>query len=292
MFSLTADVLAQHDELIQTIEAEDLSDNTTTTASEEEELDNNHNDDDEAEQQDAELKTASRSEHGSCLMMENPVLPFTNSMMKTLHATTGGDVSSASPTTPESSLCPITTSSCTSQEEVMLTEDTHVWYFAYGSNMNVAQLLDRVGSYVERCCLRLDGYDLTFNKIAYSKSVQHGRRKIGYANLRLSSSSGNAVYGVGYKITFRQLLRMDLYEVGYDRKRVTAHTRDGTATIDCFVYVAQHDAVDEYAGLKPTENYMKDLLGCAGIVPEWYVEKLKTVPTASAAAAQKSFFLT
>jgi gamma-glutamylcyclotransferase (GGCT)/AIG2-like uncharacterized protein YtfP len=82
----------------------------------------------------------------------------------------------------------------------------NVWYFAYGSNLKVAQMKDRVGDIKlsKRAIAR--NYKLIFN--AYSKKNWHGYT----ANIRYTGSFQDKVKGVVYHITDEQLRKLQDFE--------------------------------------------------------------------------------
>ena len=65
-----------------------------------------------------------------------------------------------------------------------------VWHFAYGSNMNRAQMLSRTGKILEEHNASLPNYEVRFNK----------KVRGGTAGANIQPSSGKTVHGVLYKI--------------------------------------------------------------------------------------------
>ncbi len=81
----------------------------------------------------------------------------------------------------------------------------NVWYFAYGSNVKLAQLKERIGEFKlsKRSILR--NYKLVFN--VYSKTWQ------GYtANIQETGHYEDKVLGVVYHITDTQLGKLQSFE--------------------------------------------------------------------------------
>jgi cation transport regulator ChaC len=94
------------------------------------------------------------------------------------------------------------------------------WYFAYGSNLWMDQVVERTGPIGQgddrpRIAL-LANYRLVFN-------MQDGRGEV-FANIM---AGGDGVAGVVYRLTHEALERMDQYEQGYHRKRVHVSFQNG-----------------------------------------------------------------
>ena len=81
-----------------------------------------------------------------------------------------------------------------------------VWYFAYGSNVNTAQLRKRIGEWrlSKRAALR--NYKLVFNH--FSKTVWNGYT----ANIQPSEKFDDVVHGVVYLINQEQLQALQKVE--------------------------------------------------------------------------------
>lgn len=161
------------------------------------------------------------------------------------------------------------------------------WYFAYGSNMNVAQLLTRIGSFTEKKLMFLQDYKLTFNK-KVSLKARHGRMdnmrgtdpsKLGFANV--VPSPGDRVYGIAYSVFESQVQKMDLYEgvnSGHYTREVLVCYDEAYQAYSCVVYIACPTATSD--NLLPSEGYMSHLLGGRGLLPPDYVNMLDNVPRA------------
>ncbi len=83
--------------------------------------------------------------------------------------------------------------------------DTDIWYFAYGSNLNTGQMMTRIGEWP--ACKRAvaKGYRLAFN-------VQSRRWGGLAANLVKTNNAGDVVYGVIYRIPKEKLAVLTQYE--------------------------------------------------------------------------------
>jgi cation transport regulator ChaC len=150
------------------------------------------------------------------------------------------------------------------------------WYFAYGSNMNPARLVDdrltpkgvalgrRIGG-------RLDGWRLAFDKVA--------RMPKGAGAGNIVIAPGEAVHGTLNEIPPAGLDVLDVWEgvaAGhYERRTVGVVRADTGETIDAVTYVAL--LVGE--GLRPTRSYLSHLLAGRDLLPQKYWEWLKATPT-------------
>lgn len=153
-----------------------------------------------------------------------------------------------------------------------------VWYFAYGSNMNVAQLLTRIGGFREKTLMFLPDHRLVFNKKVSLRPQSRSlggdpTAKCGFANV--VPAKGERVYGIAYAVDAFQVEKMDVYEgVGrghYDRKTMTCYDSD-LRPIPCEVYIACAGATSD--GLLPSAGYLSHLLGGRGLLPPAYTEML------------------
>ncbi len=126
-------------------------------------------------------------------------------------------------------------------------------YFAYGSNMDVRQMLARCPS--SRCLgsARLDGYRLAFTR----RSVISGS---GVADV--VPAAGDEVWGVVYELDERDLEQLDRKEGlgwAYTRQRGRVHARDGS----------HHDAIfytvlaKEHSEVAPSGDYIGRLVAAA-----------------------------
>jgi gamma-glutamylcyclotransferase len=150
------------------------------------------------------------------------------------------------------------------------------WYFAYGSNMNVARLRDgrlaekgvgmgaRVGG-------RLDGWELAFNKI--------GRAPKGAGAGNIVVAPGKVVHGTLNELPDAGFDVLDVWEgvAGghYERRTLPIVRSDTGETVEAIVYVAL--MVGE--GLKPTREYLGHLLAGQDLLPADYWVRLKATPT-------------
>jgi gamma-glutamylcyclotransferase len=151
-----------------------------------------------------------------------------------------------------------------------------VWYFAYGSNMNPARLSDqrlkeRAVQMGPRIGGRLDGWRLTFNKVARSPA--------GAAAGNIVEAPGETVHGTLNEMPDAGLEVLDIWEgvAGghYERRTVPVVRADTGEAVDAVVYIALK--VGE--GLRPTREYLGHLLAGRDLLPADYWERLNATPT-------------
>ena len=140
-----------------------------------------------------------------------------------------------------------------------------VWYFAYASNMNRAQVKQRAGAPAEEKLARLDNYELNFDKVA--------RGGTGTANI--VPAEGQTVYGVLYRLTEQQLKALDRFEgvpVHYRRSQTTVVDAEGSR-VNAQLYLARKVR----KGLKPDRLYLQGIIQGAEehALPPEYIEQLK-----------------
>jgi gamma-glutamylcyclotransferase len=118
-----------------------------------------------------------------------------------------------------------------------------VWYFAYGSNLCVEQVVRRTGPVGEGedspRVARLPGYRLVFN--------MRGDDGLVYANI---IQPGDEVIGVLYRCSEAALASLDEYEEGYARRQVRV-TLKGGATREALAYVARPECTSNGGGPSP-----------------------------------------
>jgi gamma-glutamylcyclotransferase (GGCT)/AIG2-like uncharacterized protein YtfP len=136
--------------------------------------------------------------------------------------------------------------------------------FAYGSNMHPERMRARVPAAVARGRARLDGHRLVFDK--------HGAD--GSAKANLVPDPGSAVWGVVWELATPDLARLDPYEGGYERVRVSAEADDGSRW-EVEVYVSERRTDDP----RPFDWYLEHVLRGARVhgLPADYVARLEAV---------------
>ena len=103
------------------------------------------------------------------------------------------------------------------------------WYFAYGSNLWMDQMIERtdaIGHAEHRPRIaRLANHRLVFQHL--------GNAGPAYANILCP---GDGVLGVVYRCTPADLARLDRYEGGYERQPIVVTDRQGEA-LDAVAYI-------------------------------------------------------
>ena len=107
-----------------------------------------------------------------------------------------------------------------------------LFYFAYGSNMSVRRLKDRLPAASPRDVAHLHEHELRFHKT--------GRDGSGKCDAHETGDSRHAVIGIVYKISQADILILDKIEgigVGYERKTVSLSSQS-MGSIKAFTYYA------------------------------------------------------
>ena len=143
-----------------------------------------------------------------------------------------------------------------------------VWHFAYGSNMNRAQMLARTGKILEEHNASLPNYEVRFNK----------KVRGGTAGANIQPASGKTVHGVLYKVEEGSMRSLDRYEGVPDHyRRIEVQvTPEGGQPVPAQIYIAQK--VEK--GLRPSTQYLQAMLDGAGEhnLPASYIGEIKTQP--------------
>jgi cation transport regulator ChaC len=104
-----------------------------------------------------------------------------------------------------------------------------IWYFAYGSSLNVDQMKTRIGQWQLSKRALVRNYRLAFN--VYSK------KRGGYvANIQATDNFEDTVLGVVYRITPEQLAALEKFE-GIAASDVGAELEDGNEISHAKVFV-------------------------------------------------------
>ena len=109
-----------------------------------------------------------------------------------------------------------------------------MWYFAYGSNMNWAQMQRRCPS---------SRYVSVGRLLDYHFGITRHSRLRGCGTANVFPAPGKEVWGIVYDITDSDLRVLDTFEDGYRRETLSIHpVADGCTPLQALVYVA---AVEE-----------------------------------------------
>ena len=139
-----------------------------------------------------------------------------------------------------------------------------VWYFAYGANMHASAFCDRRGMRPDEARAgRIAGYRLRFNLDGWPR----GRS----APANISPDPDSEVWGVLYRITRRELVRLNASEgVPGGRYRpvlLAARDRDGEA-LEAFAYIARGKARDGRPSLRYI-TLIREGARAHGLPPHW-----------------------
>jgi gamma-glutamylcyclotransferase (GGCT)/AIG2-like uncharacterized protein YtfP len=125
---------------------------------------------------------------------------------------------------------------------------TELWYFAYGANMNLKVIKERIGIWKKSCRATLENYKLRFRNC-------FGFKNEGHADIE--ECEEEIVEGVAYLIGEDQIRILDKYEGYpdcYDRKTVTINTEQGELEVQTYVMN------DEAPSANPNNWYLNVLI--------------------------------
>ncbi len=106
--------------------------------------------------------------------------------------------------------------------------EKYQYHFAYGSNLNIFQMIKRVGEWKTSKRAYLEGYKLAFNK----ESSRWG----GYAaNIQPTGNNSDKVYGVVYLLKEEKIAVLTSYE-GKGPVNMDVRLEDGSVIHDVAVY--------------------------------------------------------
>jgi gamma-glutamylcyclotransferase len=148
-------------------------------------------------------------------------------------------------------------------------DDMSEWYFAYGSNLWIEQMVERAGPIRQGDdrprVARLASYRLVFNMA--------GDRGQVFANI---VCPGEGVVGVIYGCGPNTLDKLDTYEGGYERRRVAVVAENGEK-VDAVTYVAKPTNLAN--GRKPSAAYLHRIVTGARQhgLPEVYIREIETM---------------
>lgn len=126
-----------------------------------------------------------------------------------------------------------------------MSPSTSVWYFAYGSNLNVEQMKERVGEWKLSKRALVRNYRLVFN--------HHSKKWQGYtANLLPTGRFEDVVYGVVYHLTLEQLGKLQAHE-GVAPTEALVELEDGNEISHAKVFIWK----DTEPGREPSSAYRK-----------------------------------
>ncbi len=126
----------------------------------------------------------------------------------------------------------------------------HMYYFAYGSNMSIARLRERVSSASIVGCHALEAHDLRFHKAGKDGSAK--------CDAYFTDNSDDIVYGTLFEMDPAQKPALDRAEglgYGYRLKEVTVIAVDGS-----FITATTYVATKIDRNLKPYSWYVNHVL--------------------------------
>ncbi|MDN3520089.1 gamma-glutamylcyclotransferase family protein [Halomonas ramblicola] len=142
------------------------------------------------------------------------------------------------------------------------------WYFAYGSNMNPARVVARIGETRRVLPGVLHDHALRFDKAS---------RVAGIAHANVAPTPGERVEGALFELVEpEQIRRMDPFEGyphEYDRRRLPVVTAEGD--IEAWVYIAVPGTTAPC--LRPAREYLAHLLAGEAFLSPAYHARLAAV---------------
>jgi gamma-glutamylcyclotransferase (GGCT)/AIG2-like uncharacterized protein YtfP len=161
--------------------------------------------------------------------------------------------------------------------------DDHILYFAYGSNMALERLRERVSSAVEHGLSSLANHRLAFHKV----SQKDGSAK---CDAFYTGNPSDQVHGVLYWIHRNHVALLDTFEgrgVGYERRQVKVVARGGEPVVADSYFATTIDKC-----LRPYDWYMEHVLrgAMSRDLPAGYVrmiENVETVPDPDASRSKR-----
>ena len=123
-----------------------------------------------------------------------------------------------------------------------------MYYFAYGSNLNRQQMLERCPNCQPRFTAELPSYRLIFT--GWSRQWQGGVASI-------KPSRGDKVLGAIYELSDKDLPRLDKYEGypdTYNRLKVTVY-RDTGEAVEAVTYIKNQQSEET----RPSPQYLAQL---------------------------------
>ena len=138
-----------------------------------------------------------------------------------------------------------------------MTED-EVWYFAYCSNLNIGQMMNRVGEWIVSKRAVLKGYELRFNVC----SPRWGGLT---ANMVRTDNSDTKVYGALYRISREKLSVLSTYE-GIKTTDIAAEADGENLRAKTYIFKARR------VSGKPPEAYLNVMLN--GLRQHGYPDKV------------------
>jgi cation transport regulator ChaC len=144
--------------------------------------------------------------------------------------------------------------------------DAEQWYFAYGSNLSIDQMIARTGPISQGNqgprIARLANYRLVFQNVTSDEPA--------FANI---ISPGDGVLGVVYRCNPAALEKLDRFEQGYERRPITVADEQGKL-LAAVAYVFKTARGPNFG--KPSAEYLNRIVTGARQhgLPEAYIAKI------------------
>jgi len=144
-------------------------------------------------------------------------------------------------------------------------------YFAFGSNLAIPRLLQRIPAASVHCVATLNEHQLCWRK--------NDRGQSGKCDIDFTGDPDHLVYGVVYHMSLADKLELDVYETsgfGYDHKTIEVASLRGDR-IEAFTYYA----LDIDHRQRPFHWYKEHVLRGAleHDFPPHYVEHIRSTPS-------------
>ena len=152
----------------------------------------------------------------------------------------------------------------------ILFDSSRLHVFAYGSNMLIRRMRDRIAA-----ASVIQKGSLAGHKLAFHKRGVDGSAK---ANALFTGEDADRVWGVLYRVSHRDSVILDRIETvgsGYDREEVEVMIAD--RTVRAHTYVARSEVIDD--SLKPFSWYHQLVLHGAlqHELPDSYIDSLARI---------------
>ena len=143
-------------------------------------------------------------------------------------------------------------------------ENSLVYYFAFGSNLDPERMKKRGAVFTERKLGKLENYEFVLNY-----EIGDGTAA---ANIRYKP--GSVVYGALYKCTPESINKLQGYEVNYRQIKVDIYTEENVC-IKATLFLANEDAVNDNINAV-ADFYLNHILCGKDILPPDYYSFLET----------------
>jgi gamma-glutamylcyclotransferase (GGCT)/AIG2-like uncharacterized protein YtfP len=147
-------------------------------------------------------------------------------------------------------------------------------YFAYGSNMHLRRLMERVGDCIVHSAAKLHGFSLEFHKRAGDGS--------GKCNAFHTGKAADVMHGVVFEIDRAQRKILDRFEgLGFGYHIQDLQVESPLGTIDAYAYIASNDHIDH--GARPYSWYKAFVVEGARQhgLPQSYINRISAIEAVS-----------